>query len=379
MLWHRGFGLLAGGWLLLLAVTGSAIVFYQELDHALNPDLLEIEPGVSTIPVASGVARAEAFRAGWTATAVDLPNGPRDPLVVDLAPPAAAGEDAAPLQVYVDPYDGRVLGARTFGALRLDRRHLASLIYRIHMDLHLGRTMTFLLGLVALLWVIDHPAAAVLSFPRRQRWRESFGVRTGARGLVFHYALHRAGGLWFLLVTLTLAVSGVYFDWYPWFRAAVEVVSPVTPLPSEAAPRAVAEPRLALDDAIARARRAAGGARVDAVSWYPEQGTYWLRLFDPRDLDPYGGRWMTLDLASGAVLEDRHPAAGTLGDRILAWQYPLHSGRRFGWPGRIAVFVAGLATAGLVVTGYLVWWRRRRFRRGARPTLRRPRRLKAGP
>ena len=38
-MWHRWFGLAAGLWLLLLAITGSAITYYEELDHALNGDL----------------------------------------------------------------------------------------------------------------------------------------------------------------------------------------------------------------------------------------------------------------------------------------------------------------------------------------------------
>jgi len=36
--WHRWFGLGAALWLLLLALTGSVIAFYDELDRALNPD-----------------------------------------------------------------------------------------------------------------------------------------------------------------------------------------------------------------------------------------------------------------------------------------------------------------------------------------------------
>ncbi|MDZ4321128.1 MAG: PepSY-associated TM helix domain-containing protein, partial [Phenylobacterium sp.] len=41
-LWHRWFGLAAGVWLLLLALTGSAITYYEELDHALNGDLRQV-------------------------------------------------------------------------------------------------------------------------------------------------------------------------------------------------------------------------------------------------------------------------------------------------------------------------------------------------
>jgi len=37
--WHRWFGILGGAWLILLAITGCAIAWYDELDGLLNPDL----------------------------------------------------------------------------------------------------------------------------------------------------------------------------------------------------------------------------------------------------------------------------------------------------------------------------------------------------
>ena len=46
--WHRAFGLTAALWLLLLALTGSAVAFYDELDTWLNPDLRRIEASVAT-------------------------------------------------------------------------------------------------------------------------------------------------------------------------------------------------------------------------------------------------------------------------------------------------------------------------------------------
>jgi len=295
---------------------------------------------------------------------VDLPNEPGDVAQVYLARrPGLPPLDPAPAwEVMVDPATAQVLGARDRAAIDLSRRGLMSFLYEFHYSLHLGEWMVWLLGLVAFLWLIDHLAAAALSFPNPARWRESFRIRRGAKGHRRVFDLHRAIGLWLFPVTLVLAVSGVYFNWYDEFKAAVNAVSPLTPRADEARPALPAPlvaPPLGFDAALARA----GDARVDSLAYNADKGLYWLRLFDERDIDPYGGRWMFVDARDGRVLSDTHGASGTAGDVVMAWQFPLHSGKAFGWPGRIAIFMTGIATCMFIVTGLMMWARKRAARR----------------
>ncbi|MEO1087110.1 MAG: PepSY-associated TM helix domain-containing protein, partial [Acidobacteriota bacterium] len=76
----------------------------------------------------------------------------------------------------------------------------------------------------------------------------------------------------------------------------------------------------------------------------------------------YGQRYIYVDMVDGAVVGDRHRAVGTAGDVFVALQFPLHSGKLLGWPGRMLISLTGLILCGLVVTGYIVWWRKRRGR-----------------
>ena len=63
----------------------------------------------------------------------------------------------------MDPYTGDVLGERVFGAVRLDRHHLMSFIYELHVSLHLGEVMVWILGLVAFAWIFGQFAGVVLA------------------------------------------------------------------------------------------------------------------------------------------------------------------------------------------------------------------------
>jgi uncharacterized iron-regulated membrane protein len=372
VLWHRWFGLLGALWLFMMAATGSVLVFYEEIDHALNRDLFTASAGPAQ-PADRLVTAALAGRPDQIARYVDLPNEPGDVAHVYLSRrpdlPPVEGETPA-WEVMVDPATAQVLGARDRAAIDLGRRGVMSFVYEFHYSLHLGEWMIWVLGLVAFLWLIDHLVSAVLSFPNPARWRESFRIRRSGKGYKRVFDLHRAVGLWLFPVTLVLAVSGVYFNWYDEFKAVVNAASPLTPRPDEeraALPQPLIAPPLSFDDALARVV----DAPVDGVAYNAEKGLYWVRAFDSRDIDPYGRRWIFVDARDGRVLSDTHSAQGSAGDVVMAWQFPLHSGKAFGWPGRIAIFLTGIATCMFIVTGLMMWVRKRSARAGRKePTPR---------
>ena len=57
---------------------------------------------------------------------------------------------------------------------------------------------------------------------------------------------------------------------------------------------------------------------------------------------------------------------GAATDLFLQLQFPVHSGRIFGIPGRILISAMGLGVAMLSVTGVMIWLRKRRARRAIR-------------
>ncbi len=52
---------------------------------------------------------------------------------------------------------------------------------------------------------------------------------------------------------------------------------------------------------------------------------------------------------------DSVPLEGSAADVIYRLQFPIHSGQILGLPGRIIVFLAGIVTAVLSVTGVVIW------------------------
>ncbi len=66
---------------------------------------------------------------------------------------------------------------------------------------------------------------------------------------------------------------------------------------------------------------------------------------------------------SGArLVGDPQPWKGTAADIFVQAQFPLHSGRILGLPGRILISFMGVVVAMLSVTGVIIWWRKRASR-----------------
>lgn len=359
---HRWFGLAGALWLILMSLTGSAIVFYGELDRWLNPDLWTVPASEVAAPLDRAVERAGEALPGFAPRFIDLPDAPDDAVMM-TGTVAQDGAAARSVQVFTDPRDGTVLGWRFFETVAFDRRHLMTMLYDLHLDLMLGPAMTWFLGLVALLWIADHAAALVLAFPVAAKWRASFRVG-GPRGSLRRlFDLHRAKGVWLFPVTLVLAVSSLALTWHEEVRWAARLVAPVSErlhlsFPDRPAEAHAMRPPVGIDAALAVAGTRSG-ARIDSVVVLSRKGVYGVRAFDDRDMDGYGRLWIYVSMQDGAILGQRHDRGEGPGDAFFAWQYPLHSGKAFGLPGRIVVLVAGLATVALCVTGLWLWWRRR--------------------
>jgi uncharacterized iron-regulated membrane protein len=374
LLWHRWFGIIGGIWLLLIAVTGSILVFYQELDRAFNPQLFHAsstQPDGTQWRIAAAIAAAEATIPGAMASYTRLPAAAGETLIVNLVdrPGHAGAVGPRGREVFVDPVTAQVTGSRVWGAPGLAPSQFMPMLYRLHYALLAGATIEWLLGLVALAWLVDHVAAVPLALRTVQRWPDALRIRLAARGHRRIFDLHRAGALLLLPITAMLAFTGVYFNLNSEFRTVLALVSPPSANAGDtrpALPRPLIVPPVNADTALARARSEVLGAAVTGISLDHTRGLWVIDVTHPRDPSPdYGGRSLVVDARTAAVLADQHFSTGSAADVVMAWQYPLHSGRAFGWPGRLLVLLAGIVTALLVITGYRLWWTRWRARHTA--------------
>jgi uncharacterized iron-regulated membrane protein len=97
-----------------------------------------------------------------------------------------------------------------------------------------------------------------------------------------------------------------------------------------------------------------------------------VSFFKPGDDHGAGGVGppvLYYDGLDGRLLGDRQPWKGTAAAIVVQAQFPLHSGRILGIPGRVLISFMGVVVAMLSVTSVIIWWRKRKSRLAAKASL----------
>jgi uncharacterized iron-regulated membrane protein len=381
---HRWTGLVLAGFLLLEGITGSVLAFRRPLEARVVPALYaEPHDAPSPLRLAELAARAEALtpeaRIGYFW--VDDRQA-----VFRMLPRSSSTTPAgrAPLfdHVFLDPWTGKELGRRRDGDLSEGRINMMPFIYRLHMDLALGATGVWILGVVSLVWMIDSFTGLYLTFPASargflKRWRPAWLVKHPASVVRTNFDLHRAGGLWFWPVLIVFAWSSVMFDlpsvYEPVMGTVFDYRSEVDQIKATPLHRNP-KPRLDWDQAervgerlmmAESARQGFGIRRPYGMAYIEDWGVYTYGVLS--DINVQGHAWTTslwLDGDSGKLVSVDVPHGQRLGNAIGMWLRALH----FADLGdsllyRCFVALLGLVIAMLSVTGVYIWLRKRSARR----------------
>jgi len=102
------------------------------------------------------------------------------------------------------------------------------------------------------------------------------------------------------------------------------------------------------------------------VYYEARYGFYNVSFFHPGADAGAGGMGLSslyMDTRDGRVLSQNVPWKGTAADVFVQLQFPFHSGRILGIPGRILMSLMGVMVSMLSVTDLVIWERKRRSRR----------------
>lgn len=369
---HRWGGLLLGLWLALLGLTGSLMVWQAEIDAALNPAWFNAQTScgdaLPDAPVARALAVLEHAAPGVLATAVHAPDRPTAAYRLWSASPRPGFKR----QHFVDATCMRHLGARDWGAPRFDRAHAVPMLYELHRALLLRDAGHTAVGFAGLALLVAAFTGLMLAWPRRSSraaWRRVLTVKHAASAQRRWHDWHRATGTWLAAFFLLMGASGAYLCFPNQVRAIVGAVLPVLPVLDAdragppAAPVAASQisERLPPDALVIRAQGLWPRAQWSrlALPATPDK-PFEVRLLQPGEPRADTGSTRVRIDARGQIIAVRDALHLPVGDALLDWLFPLHSGEALGLPGRLAWTLFGLAPSLMFATGAWLWWRRRR-------------------
>jgi uncharacterized iron-regulated membrane protein len=377
---HLYLGLIAGAILAVVGLTGGILVFYQEMQEVLNPELavvsahLEHQKKRHTLDAI--VAAAETAKPqGGVFFKVYYPRKPDVAYkFLYFVRDAKLANNGDGYYIFVDPYTAQVKGMQLWHPKdRYWGRPLVSFIMQLHWCLLLGKTGGMLNGILAALSIISVLTGLIVWWPLTGKFKQALTFKRHASIVRFNFDLHKTVGFYSTVALLPVLFSGIYMNLPDQVNVLVKLFSPVdrpnafSTIPAEihSGPAQAGQQPIGVSavEAIVQERYPAGKLwMLNAPK--NRQDVYTVMKNDVTEVSRFTGyRDFAVDQYSGEIVNVYDRGAGSIGDIFLDWQWPLHSGHAFGWTGRLLVFLSGLACPVLYVTGVIRWLQKRKVKK----------------
>jgi uncharacterized iron-regulated membrane protein len=342
---HKWLGLFTGLFLIVIGLTGSILVFMEEIDNALNEDLIRVTPQSRRVSydlmlenVKSRFPDANVY--GFRM----LPSEP------DLSYTVAMDVNGDYTFVHLNPYTGEILGSR------VRNYSFVYFVLVLHYSLWFkpwGELVVGLLGITLFL------SGATGLYIYRRALLNVFrtGVRTGKGMRIFLSDLHRFTGVLTVLFNVALAVTGFYMMLYAF--------SPTYLLANEKEEKRIGRfTHPSVDLLMNKSRSVIDGFTPKGIN-LPIKEDDPVRVYGHVPVSNFllesdYGSHIYFDQKSGAVIKRLDVREASWIEKMETIFQTIHFGQYGGLLIKIIYFIGGLSPGILSFTGIFLWLRRRK-------------------
>jgi len=344
---HLWLGLATGLVVFIICITGALYIFEEEIRDFTQKDFryvsLQEKPFIGLDKVISAFEKVS----------------PKDELrlvrIEDAQPNATVELTSKKGKVYYfDPYNAALV--------KKGGEDWLQVVEHIHISLLLGETGKFIIRWSVVIFVLMLLTGLVLWFPGQMRLlKQSLTIKRKASFKRLNYDLHNVLGFYASSVLLVTALSGLYFA----FKEVKNTASFFTGSKLGQGKTIVSAKPKHIDPLPIRYNKIYTEAKIKypgAISTsFSLRSKGELRL---RMIYPY--RWARkqntffYEGATGRMIRAKLYKDYNGADLIEATNYDLHTGRLLGLPNKILSFLAALVAASLPITGFIIWWKKRK-------------------
>jgi len=346
---HLWVGLFLTVYILVIALSGSILVFEDELTATTFPAALHRYDPARTASIPDVMRAFPRVCASCTVLDITTPSP-----IVPAYRLRAQGIDHREMDLVADPVTA---------AVYLQPRTWVAWVHDLHLKLLLGTVYGYPAnGVGAVLLFVLCMTGIVLWWPGLKNWRRGFGVSFRHKWRRINYDAHNAIGFWTLLIISWWAISGIYFIWYRQVVAVVNVISPLRGMNSPNLPPLAPDSgaRASLASILAAAQQASPQGRLYSLNDPSLTASVVYAGLDRGAAGDFSHRdIVAIDTRSARPLTIWHYGQNhSLGDWFIWSMHPLHFGTLWGLPFKILWCLLGLALAALAMTGLLMYWNR---------------------
>lgn len=361
---HLWLGLVFGPIVFVVSLTGSVLVFEDELEAFLEKEQLYV---ANVLPQRKSIDELATLvcqhHPDKRITGIDISHQLERSVLFRIRK-----DKEESLTIAVNPYTGQLLGEIGQHKIFFTKVRL------LHRYLLMGKAGKKVNGITCLVFITQLISGLVIWWPRnRQAVRQRFRVRWRASFKRVNWDVHAVCGLYSFLVLLVIASTGLTWS-YPWVRKMIYVLADGRPPAKFANPKNVtidASGSQGLFEKMIAATHDQYSYRGDINISIPddESKSVTVRKENKSVKLPNIYDRVYFDRYSAEVLQLRPFENKSRGEKIRHMVYPIHTGSVYGWPTKIIAILASLFAASLPVTGVLIWLGRKQ--KGLKETNRR--------
>jgi uncharacterized iron-regulated membrane protein len=353
---HLWLGLAAGLVILVVALSGSLLVFRTELEHLFQPSLFYVQPMQARHSVDEMAATVQARFPKYKLNYITVEPAANRTVLISMR--KGKGKTADLMLAAVNPYTGEITKT-------VDEQNMFfEKVERLHRFLCLGDVGKVITGISCSIFVIMLITGMILWWPNKKNKKQRFKIKWDASFKRLNWDLHAVSGFYINIFVLIIALIGLVWS-YKWVDNLFFYAFDGKPAPIKApVPKAIPVKGVAYFDQML--------TRTDSVLTF--RGPVTIRFGEKDSLAIAVSKLNTeasvdrvIDIlyfqAGTAKLVAQKPfAKETLGFRARRLLVPIHTGAIYGWPTKILALICALIAASLPVTGFLVWWGRKNMK-----------------
>lgn len=364
---HLWLGLASGLVVFILGITGCIYAFEEEIRDVVYQNHLYVQPlKQPKLPVSKqfSIAQKTLGRA-FDFTNFEISNTPNGSsrffaYKSDEKAITYFGSREYAYNIYLNPYTGSVLKVEN------NKYEFFTLVLYLHYDLLLGKIGKQIVGWSTIIFIVLLLSGLVLWWPKNKaaaKQRVWFQWKAGTKWKRKNYDLHNVVGFYFLGICLIIALTGLVWA-FSWFNESVQyLVNGGSPLASTT---------IVYSDTTAyTSKLAVDEIDQDITKRIPDALSY-SYIIPKKKEDAltvnalFTGtkrfKFVThqYDQHSGKFLQNRRYESKPAAEKLRNMNYDIHVGSILGLPGKVLAFLASFVAASLPVTGFAIWWGRRK-------------------
>jgi uncharacterized iron-regulated membrane protein len=327
---HLWLGFASGIVLLMVAFTGCLLAFEDEIRDVTQHDLLYVEaqplPAISVKQIRAAIRKYDS--------------------TLKLNQIRFYGDPGKAVQCYtrnkkiiaVHPYSGKILGIRDTS------KDVLSLLLSFHRTLLLGETGELIIRCHVWIFLAMLLSGIVLWMPPRlKQWKQNLVLKSNLPPKRRNYEWHRMLGLYAWLPLMMIAITGISMASGGEKKPKVTSTSVNTVASEDIYDKVVHQ--ITHEEPIEVLRVTFPQDSTGTIAISARYVTAGLRKQSVFSFDQYSGKRLKTELYQQKSFRER----------FFGSNYEIHTGRIFGLPGKIVMFLASLIALSLPVTGFLIW------------------------